>query len=77
MTGAACRQPAGWPAWLNRLASKTFACGETDLLQVGIRVAGVVERLPAVHVRHRLGQVSHVDQRTTDIVNKSFGIVGI
>jgi hypothetical protein len=36
-------------------------------LRVGVGLAGEVERLPAVHVRHHLGQVSHVDQRAADI----------
>jgi hypothetical protein len=36
-------------------------------LHVGVGLAGEVERLPAVHVRHHLGQVSHVDQRAADI----------
>jgi hypothetical protein len=36
-------------------------------LQVGIREAGEIERLDAVHVRHHLGQVSHVNQRAADI----------
>jgi hypothetical protein len=36
-------------------------------LHVRSGLAGKVERLTAVHVRHHLGQVSHVDRRATDV----------
>jgi hypothetical protein len=36
-------------------------------LQVGVGFAAQVEWHLAMHVRHHLGQVSHVDQRAADI----------
>jgi hypothetical protein len=36
-------------------------------LQLGVGLAGQIERLPAVHVRHHLTQVAHVGERAADI----------